>query len=131
AMTTLTRVVHVLALGLWFGGGIIFSFLVAVQLFAKLEALGATPAGDRPEWLALPASFDEAAGRRLAGETISPMFARYFVVQGTCGFLALVTALGFLRAEPGRRVHRIRFWLIAVALLCVVAGWPLNQYVNE
>ena len=59
------------------------------------------------------------------------MFARYFAVQGACGFLALVTALGFLRAEPGRSVHRIRFWLIAVALLAVVAGWPLNQHVGE
>ena len=95
AMNSLARVVHILALGLWFGGGAIFSFLVAVQLFAKLEALGATPPGERPEWLMLSASFDKAAGTRLAGETISPMFARYFAVQGVCGFLALVTALSF------------------------------------
>jgi glycerol-3-phosphate acyltransferase PlsY len=130
AMNTLTRVIHVLAMGSWFGGGAIFSFLVAVQLFAKLDA-GSTPPGERPEWLTLPATFDKAAGTRLAGEIISPMFARYFGVQGACGFLALVTALGFVRTEPGRRVHRIRFWLIAVALLTVVAGWPLNQHVGE
>src|SRR5262245_3590743 len=113
AMTIFTRVVHLLSLGMWFGGGIIFSFLVATQLFAKLEALGATPSGERPEWLALPATFDKSAGTRLAGETISPMFNRYFAVQGACGILALITALGFLRSEPGRRVHQIRFWLIA------------------
>ena len=59
------------------------------------------------------------------------MFSRYFAVQGACGVLALVTALGLLRVEPGRRVHQVRFWLIAVALLCVVAGWPLNVYVGE
>src|SRR5262245_27811044 len=131
AMSTFTRVVHVLALGLWFGGGVIFSFLVAVQLFAKLEAVGATPASERPEWLSLPASFDKAAGTRLAGETISPMFTRYFAAQGACGFLALITAMGFLRAEPGRSVHRIRFLLIAVAVLGIVAGWPLEQYVSQ
>jgi glycerol-3-phosphate acyltransferase PlsY len=131
AMNTLTRVIHVLALGLWFGGGMIFSFLVAVQLFAKLESLGATPADQRPAWLALPANFDKAAGTRLAGETISPMFAQYFAVQGGCGFLALVTALSFLRSERDRRVHQIRFWLLAIALLAVVAGWPLNQHVSE
>jgi acyl-phosphate glycerol 3-phosphate acyltransferase len=130
SMNTAARIIHVLALSLWFGGGVFFTFVVAIQLFAKLEALGSTPPGERPEWLALPTSFDKPAATRLAGETISPMFSRYFLMQGVCGVLALVTSLRFWRDEPGWRVHRLRFWLLALALLTVIIGWPLEQHVG-
>jgi hypothetical protein len=131
AMSLLSRVVHVLSLALWFGGGVFFTFVVAPSLFGTLEGLGEHPPEQRPAWLALPSNFDKAAGTRLAGETISPMFPRFFAMQGVCGILALVTALGFTRAEPTRRVHRVRFWLVALAVLTLLAAWPLNQHVSE
>src|SRR5260370_41313208 len=96
-MNAAARMVHILALSLWFGGGVFFTFVVAVQLFAKLESLGATPPGESPDWLALPTSFDKPAATRLAGETISPLSSRYFLMQCACGVLALVTSLPFWR----------------------------------
>ncbi|MFL5340456.1 MAG: glycerol-3-phosphate 1-O-acyltransferase PlsY [Gemmataceae bacterium] len=131
AMNTFTRVLHVFALSLWFGSGMFFTFVVALQIFGTLEHLGEQPPESRPAWLPLLANFDKAAGTRLAGETISPIFARYFAIQGLCGIAALVTALGFSRAEPGRRVHRVRFALIALAVLTLLATWPLNQHISE
>jgi acyl-phosphate glycerol 3-phosphate acyltransferase len=131
AMSLLSRVIHVLALSLWFGGGVFFTFVVAPSLFGTLEGLGEKPPEERPGWLPLPSNYDKAAGTRLAGETISPMFPRFFAMQGMCGILALITALGFTRAEPARCVHRVRFWLVALAVLTLLAAWPLNQHVSE
>jgi len=125
----LNRVIHVLALAMWFGGGLFFTFVVAVNIFAHFEKLGLTPADERPEWLPLPASFDKPAGTRLAGDTVAPIFPPYFAMQGICGILALITAVGFTRAVPFRRIHSWRFWLVAVALLTLVIAWPLNQHI--
>jgi acyl-phosphate glycerol 3-phosphate acyltransferase len=131
AMNLLGRVLHVLSLGLWFGSGIFFTFVVAVLLFATLEGFGKSPSGERPTWLPLPADFDKSAGTRLAGATIAPIFPAYFALQGICGLLSLITAYGFTRGGPTRRIHRVRFWVILLAMLTVVAGWPLEQKVSE
>ena len=86
---------------------------------------------ERPVWLPLTASFNAEGGTRIFGATVSPLFPVYFLLQGVCGFLALITALGFTRSESGRRVHRIRFMVILIAVVTIVAGWPLSMKVAE
>jgi acyl-phosphate glycerol 3-phosphate acyltransferase len=119
-LTMLARVLHLLALGLWFGSATFFTFVVGLTLFHTFEGLE----GQRPDWLPLTSSLTKEQGTRLAGIAVSPMFPQYFALQGGCGLVALITAWGWTRAYPGR-IHRARFVVIAVGLLLVLAGWPL------
>jgi acyl-phosphate glycerol 3-phosphate acyltransferase len=130
AMKLLNRVLHVLALGLWFGSSVFFTFVAAALIFKTLEGYGTMPRYDRPTWLPFREFFDKDSGTRLAGATVSPMFLAYFIIQGICGLVSLISALGFTRSEPGRRVHRWRFIIITAAVVTVIAGWPLNQYIS-
>jgi acyl-phosphate glycerol 3-phosphate acyltransferase len=138
-MQTLTKTVHVLALGLWFGTAVFFTFVVGLSLFGSFEALGERPAAERPAWFPLPPEFrrhdpdldgPREQGTRAAGFAVSPMFPWYFLIQGACGLLALGTALGLSRSHPGR-VHRLRGNLLLAALLLVLAGWAVERRVNE
>jgi acyl-phosphate glycerol 3-phosphate acyltransferase len=137
AMQLLAKTIHVLALGLWFGSAMFFSFVVALTLFHTLEAEASLPQQERPLWFPLPAPFDQDAqtrkeqGTRAAGVAISPMFDWYFLLQGVCGFLAVATALSWPRVEPRARVHRVRVVLLLLAVVSVVAGWPLERKVSE
>src|SRR5262249_14446548 len=116
----LARVLHVLALGLWFGSGVFFTFLAAPSLFQTFEGL----AQNRLDWLPLPTDLTKEQGTRLAGAAVGPIFPLYFALQGVCGLVALVTAWGWTRAAPAERVHRVRFTLLVVALALVLIGWP-------
>jgi acyl-phosphate glycerol 3-phosphate acyltransferase len=128
------RVLHVLALGLWFGGGMFFSFVVTPLLFVEFGKLAESP----PEWLPLrtetPSDPGAAAhvplGTRLAGTVLAQIFPIYFAVQGACGVVALATAWGWT-LRPPRGVNRLRFALIAVAFLLVVVGWPVAGKVES
>jgi glycerol-3-phosphate acyltransferase PlsY len=99
----LSRVLHVLALGIWCGGGIMFSFIVAPSLFATFDP-------------------------RVAGQAVSPIFPIYFALQGVCGLFAVATAAQW--ANWGR-VHAWRFFLITLAAALVMVGWPLAAQVSE
>src|SRR5262249_56913737 len=105
------RTVHVLAVGLWFGTAVFFSFVAAPALFHPFEALAAEPQQERPLWFPLPAQFDQdpatrrEQGTRAAGAAVGPLFDWYFLLQGVCGLLAAGTALRWPRPEPGARVH--------------------------
>src|SRR5207248_3951941 len=48
-----------------------------------------------------------------------------------CGFVATITALGWTRAELGRRVHGIRVVVLILAVTTVILGWPLERKVSE
>jgi acyl-phosphate glycerol 3-phosphate acyltransferase len=128
-MRLLAKTIHVLGLGLWFGS-IVFFAIAALVIFHTFESLG-TPNGERPAGLRLPADFDKDQGTRLAGVAVGPLFDFYYPLQGACGFLAVVTALGWSRAEPGRTVHRVRTVLLLLALAGVIAGWPLARHVAD
>src|SRR4051794_6467698 len=52
AMNSLTRTFHVLAVGLWFGTVVFFSFVVGLSLFGHFEDLAKST--DRPLWFPLP-----------------------------------------------------------------------------
>src|SRR5204862_7190836 len=75
------RVLHVLALSLWFGGGVFFS-IVTLQLFSTMTRLAENP----PEWLPLrtegateqgPGQGHVPFGTRLAGATVGPRVPVY------------------------------------------------------
>jgi glycerol-3-phosphate acyltransferase PlsY len=96
----LGRVLHVLALSLWFGGGVMFTFIVTPSLFRTFE------------------------GTLEFGIAVGPLFPLYFALQGACGIVALVTAWGWTRSHPDR-IQRVRLAVIAVAVAILLAAWPV------
>jgi glycerol-3-phosphate acyltransferase PlsY len=136
-MLQLTKTVHVLALGLWFGSVVFFVFVVGITLFNTFEAIGANEA--RPAWLPHSTAFQkkDAAidgpkeqGARVAGAAVAPMFGWFFLIQGVCGLLATSTSLGWSRSHP-EKVHQRRTTLLLLALATVLIGWPLEQKVSD
>ncbi|HEV3118872.1 MAG TPA: glycerol-3-phosphate 1-O-acyltransferase PlsY [Gemmataceae bacterium] len=129
AMTQLGKIIHVLALGLWFGGAAFFTLVAAPAIFFDGYGALAKSAEGRPAWF--PSTFDTDMANQLAGFAVAPIFPRFFLLQGICGLLAIVPALAWARAEPALRVHRVRFILLALALVAVLCGWPLAQKVTH
>ena len=136
AMQLLSKTIHVLAVGLWFGTAIFFTFVVTLSLFRSFESEAQKPSTERAAWLHVPADLDKDAdkrkewGGRVAGFAVGPMFDYYFLLQGICGFAAAVTALGWSRGTTAR-VHKVRAVLVLLALGTVVAGWPIERKVGE
>jgi acyl-phosphate glycerol 3-phosphate acyltransferase len=137
AMLQLTKTVHVLALGLWFGSVAFFVFVVGLTLFNTFETIGVSEV--RPAWLPRVAEYEkkDAAidgpreqGVRVAGAAVAPMFGWFFLIQGVCGLLATTTSLGWSRSHP-EKVHQRRTTLLLVALATVLIGWPLEQKVAD
>ena len=152
-MFQLTKTLHVLAVGLWFGMAVFFSFRVALSLFATFERI--SEAQQRPAWFPRselyatdPATWtpppadiakpfetvrdvEKEQGSRAAGAAVGPMFDGYFLLQGACAVLALGTALPWTRVEPGVRAHQLRVAVLVLAFITVLAGWPLEHYVSE
>lgn len=137
---TLVRGLHVLSLGLWFGGAAFFNFVAAVPIFNSFEQVVNAGPSDRTagETIFTPSGDAEKDAHRkknlanaLAGSAVGPVFPRYFALQAVCGVIALVTALSWWNAEGGRKVHRWRVYLIAAGVLTVAVGWPLSNYVSE
>ncbi len=127
-MFLLTKTIHVLALGLWFGSVVFFTFS-ALVVFESFESLAAQPPpAQRPAWL--PESFDKEKGTQLAGLAVGPLFPWYYLLQGVCGLLTVVTALSLARSEPQARAHQVRFFILALALATVIAAWPIANRVS-
>ena len=126
-MHSLTKIIHLLALGLWFGSAVFFTFIVALTLLHTFESLGA----NRPPWLSLPADFDKEQGTRLFGVAVSPIFLWYFLLQGVCGGLAAFTALSWSLQEPWSIVHKVRTLVLLLALATVFADWLVARKVGE
>src|SRR5262249_54968410 len=134
AMFLLSKTLHVLAVGLWFGT-VVFFLIVGLLLFGNFEkeALrdsdhpfawspqtkpfeGQRVKDDRmPEWLR------KEPGTRAAGFAVTPMFPWYFGIQDVCGLIAAATALSWT-ASHKERVHKLRAYILLAALLTAVAG---------
>jgi hypothetical protein len=129
-MLSFTKTVHLLALGLWFGSSVFFSLIAAPIIFESFQSLANLDNPNRPAWL--PWSFQKEQGTQLAGLAVGPIFPWYFLLEGLCGLLALATAWSWLGLEPGaRRRDRIRFLILVLAMMTVVAGWPVAQKVSD
>jgi acyl-phosphate glycerol 3-phosphate acyltransferase len=135
AMSRLSKSLHVLAVGLWFGAAIFFSFVVGLTIFSRFEQLGEHE--PRPAWFPRDPRFARVDGAingpreqgiRAAGFAIGPMFPWYFMLQGACGLVAVATALPWARRGG---VHRWRLALLLTALTLVIAGWPIELYVEQ
>jgi hypothetical protein len=137
-MLSLTKILHVLAVGLWFGSATFFTF-VGLSLSDTFEKITAKPAQDRPYWLPLPSQLDKSRpsdkfpeplskeqGGRIFGTAVGPMFRPYYILQVVCGGLALLTAL----AWPGGGVQRARVIVLLLALVGAAAGWRLEGEVE-
>ena len=135
-MQSLLKIVHVMAMGMWFGT-VMFFTLVAFSLFGTFEEMAV---GERPSWFAQGEWYeqgrsdileaDKEQGTRAAGFAISPIFDWYFLIQGFCGFLAVATAFGCTLKSRKRTIDNLRILVLVLALLTVVGGWPLERYVS-
>jgi acyl phosphate:glycerol-3-phosphate acyltransferase len=143
AMLHLSKILHVLALGLWFGTVIFFSFVVGLNLFGTFERAAAESPEERPLWFpmwtaydgqlpapTLPVPLRKEQGTRAAGVAITPLFHWYFAIQGVCALLATATALSWRRRGVGR-LHRLRAGILLAALLTVGLGWWLDRIVED
>jgi acyl-phosphate glycerol 3-phosphate acyltransferase len=131
---TLLKAVHVLALGFWFGGAGFFSFVVAPTQNATFKEVVRTAPSDRTAHQPLgTAGADEQNGAlasALFGAAVGPVFPKFFLMQLVCGGVALVTALAWRGAEPGRQVHRARVIVIGLAVVTVLVGLWLSDVVT-
>ncbi|HTU19529.1 MAG TPA: glycerol-3-phosphate 1-O-acyltransferase PlsY [Gemmataceae bacterium] len=143
AMLHFSKILHVLALGLWFGTVIFFSFVVGLNLFGTFEQVAAEPPAERPIWFpmwkahdgpppapALPDPLRKEQGTRAAGVVITPLFHWYFGIQAVCALLATATALACRRISTGR-IHRLRAGILMTALVTVGLGWWLEHVVDD
>jgi hypothetical protein len=136
------KVIHVLAVGLWFGAGMFFTFVVGLSLFDTFEKETVKPSEQRPYWLPEPPALKEKSppsprfpdplrkeqGSRIAGAAVGPMFRPYYLLQVVCGALGVLTAL----AWSGRGgVHRWRVIVLVLALAGAGAGWWLEGEVER
>jgi hypothetical protein len=133
---TLLRGLHLLALGLWFGGAAFFNFVSAPSIFDSFKRVVNDGPSDRTAHQTIiapdaPQPTRDTLASALAGSAVGPIFPKYFLMQAICGGIALLTALIWLRSEPGRSVHRWRVYLIGLAALLVAVGWPISEYVSQ
>ncbi len=54
--TPMRKILHLLALGLWFGSSVFFTFVVTLSLFQSFEGLGKQET--RPAWFPLPPAYE-------------------------------------------------------------------------
>ncbi len=130
---TILRGLHVLALGLWFGGAAFFNFGAATAIFPSFkDVVNAGPSDRTAGETIIPT--DASAERKaalasaLAGSAVGPVFPRYFAMQSVCGLIALVTALSWWKLGG---VHKWRVIVVAVAAATVTASWPISDEVSR
>lgn len=95
-MATALRFVHLLALAVWIGGIVFFSFFTAPALFSALP-------------------------RAMAGRVTAALFPRYYLMGGVCGVVALLTSLSQWPPAPPRDRRR----LVEIVLLIVMLSMTL------
>ncbi len=138
-MQQFNKSLHLIALGLWFGMTVFFTFVAAPSLFHTFEKLGES--NKRESWFPRPIIYNDIKdlainapkeqGTRAAGYAVGPIFLWYFAIQGACGFIALATALSWTKTGDGSRVHRWRVNVLIAAISLVLIGWSIERHVSE
>ena len=126
------RILHLLAVGFWFGSGTFFVFVATVPIFDSFADVVKTQPNVRTANVRIvPEGTAEAQRDRLAsglaGAAVGPIFPRFFLLSAICAWVALWTAYAWNR----RGVGGWRLGLCALAALGVAVGWPLSRYVSE
>lgn len=142
-MLHLCKILHVLALGLWFGTVIFFSFVVGLNLFGTFEQIAAEAPAEREVWFPMWNAYDGSSpartfpeplrkeqGTRAAGAALVPLFHWYFGIQAVCAVLATATALAWVR-KGAERIHRVRAGVLLTALVTLALGWWLMRVVEN
>jgi hypothetical protein len=142
-MLLFPKTVHVLALGLCFGTGIFFTFVVALSLLQTYEALAAPAAAARQPWFPVPPELErdppstkfpnplrKEQGSRVFGAGVGSIFAYYYLIQLGGAALALMTALTCLGAGR-RRVDVVRVVVLVLALAGAGVGTWLDGVVSK
>jgi hypothetical protein len=137
----LTKTLHVLALGLWFGTAVFFT-IMGLLISRAYEEVSIKSGGERPLWFPLPAPYNQARpsdkfpeplrkeqGSRAFGEAVSPLFPWYFGIQAVCGLVAAATALTFVRVNG--TIHGVRAVVLLAALATVGVGVWLERVVDD
>jgi glycerol-3-phosphate acyltransferase PlsY len=143
AMLAFSKILHVLALGLWFGTVVFFTFVVGLVLLHTFEAEALKPAEQRADWFPiwdypndkvdsarLPDPLRKEQGTRAFGAAVSPLFDWYYGIQGVCALLTLATAFAW-SSRKEQRIHRLRTLVLLVATLTVGVGWWLERKVSD
>jgi glycerol-3-phosphate acyltransferase PlsY len=142
-MLHVTKILHVLALGLWFGTAVFFSFVVGLNLFGTFERIAAEAPAERAVWFPMWKAYDgpspdpvfpeplrKEQGARAAGVALAPLFHWYFGIQAVGAVLALATALAWRQINAGY-VYRVRVGVLLAALMTVALGWWLMRTVED
>ncbi len=146
-MFVFSKILHVLALGLWFGS-VAFFTLAGALIFdafskeaAKEELLSPETASEaaRPLWFSVPDYLKNAPpsdkfpnplrqeqGSRAAGLAVAPLFPWYYGIQTACALVGAITAVGWCLSGSRGWVHRLRAVLLVLALATLAVGWWLE-----
>lgn len=129
----LLRILHLAAVGLWFGGAGFFNFVVAPSLNRSYKEVVASAPSDRTAYQPIgdPMPTDESRkqlGSALFGAGVGPIFPKYFMLGAGCGIVVLATAFAWRKEQP---FGRARFLIALLALATVLAGWPVSNLVSE
>jgi len=128
----LLRMLHLVAVGFWFGSGTFFVFVATVPIFDSFADVVKTQPNSRTANLRIVPDGASAADRDklasgLAGAAVGSIFPRFFALSAACAWVALWTSF----AWAGRGIHRWRFSLCAIAAIGVAVGWPLAIFVSD
>ncbi len=126
------RAAHLIALALWFGSSVFFSFIEAPIIFATFKEVAHNPPGDRTAFVPINRDLDsgkmDELGSALAGTAVGPVFPMLFRTHLLCAIVALLTALGWWKA-PGR-IHHWRVYLLTLSGLVTAAAWLISTKVS-
>ncbi len=127
------RSLHILALGLWFGGAAFFNLATAPAIFASFkDVVNAGPSDRTAQEQIIPPNAPQerkhALANALAGAAVGPVFPAYFAMQAVFGTTALVTALSWWRLGS---VHRRRVYVLVFALTTVAVAVPISDEVTR
>ena len=114
AMLLVSKTIHVLALGLWFGM-LCFFTVAGLTLFQTFDAISLKDKDARPLWFPLPDVYAKGRpsdqfpdplrreqGSRAAGAAVGPLFPWYYGIQTGCAVVTAITALGWWFSRGGR-----------------------------